>query len=263
MSSRRPYSTPDGQVVSQARQVRQRSRCKLGLRGDRGALQHLLHEVDAAARPVELVAQQLIGRTGRGAEAAVHALAQDRVGLAALGRVADEVGELGLHRVSEQGPVQSVEVKLRIHPPGLKIPSGSNSASGAVDLRERGRERLEDARCLVAAAEQRRVAARARRRLADRARVASPLDPAQRRRPIRSSARPAARAAASSTAPTARHSGLRRAKNGSVCSRMPVQKRRPRRRRPARRPASRTPRDRRRGTRKPHAQIAVASTRSP
>ena len=47
----------------------------------RVAFEHLLDEVDAAARAVELVAEQLVGRAGRGAEAAVHALAQDRLGL--------------------------------------------------------------------------------------------------------------------------------------------------------------------------------------
>ena len=53
---------------------------------------HLLDQVDAAARPVEFVAEQLVGRAGRGAKAAMHALAQDRVGLAAVGRVADGLG---------------------------------------------------------------------------------------------------------------------------------------------------------------------------
>src|SRR5204862_2401998 len=50
---------------------------ELRLRGRRRALEHLLDEVDAPARPVELVAEQLVGRAGRGAEAAVPALAQD------------------------------------------------------------------------------------------------------------------------------------------------------------------------------------------
>ena len=58
---------------------------ELRSRGRRRALEHLLHQVDAAARPVELVAEQLVGRAGRGAEAAVHALAQDRLGLAPVG----------------------------------------------------------------------------------------------------------------------------------------------------------------------------------
>ena len=38
MSSSRPYWTPDGHVVSQLRQVRQRSRCRSRLRGDRRGL---------------------------------------------------------------------------------------------------------------------------------------------------------------------------------------------------------------------------------
>ena len=87
MSTSRPYRTPDGQVVSQLRQVRQRSRCSCVFAVAARALEHLLDQVDAPARAVELVAQQLIGRAGRRAETAVHAGAQDRVGFAALGRV--------------------------------------------------------------------------------------------------------------------------------------------------------------------------------
>ena len=51
--------------------------------GGRGpvVLQHVLDQVDAAARGIELVAEQHIGRAGRGAEAAMHAGAQDLVGL--------------------------------------------------------------------------------------------------------------------------------------------------------------------------------------
>ena len=63
----------------------------------RRTFQHGLEQIDAAARPVELVAEQLIGRTGRVAEAAVHAFAQDAVGLAALRRVLDEGREIRLH----------------------------------------------------------------------------------------------------------------------------------------------------------------------
>src|SRR5581483_6409221 len=66
--------------------------------GDLGALQRALDEVDAAARAVEVVAEELVGRAGRGAETAMHALAQDGVGLAPLVRIADELGELRLHR---------------------------------------------------------------------------------------------------------------------------------------------------------------------
>ena len=66
--------------------------------GDLLPFERLLHEVNAAARAVVLVAEEQIGRTGRGAEAAVHALAQDGVGLASFRRVADEIGQSGLHQ---------------------------------------------------------------------------------------------------------------------------------------------------------------------
>jgi len=69
------------------------------LRGARGrvALEHLLDEVNAATRPVELVAEQLIGRAGGGAEAAVHALAQDGFSLLSVCGVTKFSGEFGLH----------------------------------------------------------------------------------------------------------------------------------------------------------------------
>ena len=50
-------------------------RCRLVL------LQHVLDEVDAPARTVELVAQQHIGGAGGRAETAMHAVPQDLVGL--------------------------------------------------------------------------------------------------------------------------------------------------------------------------------------
>ena len=91
-----PYCTPDGQVVSKARQVRQRSRCRRVFAVG-AAPSSICFQVDAAARAVELVAEQLVGRTGGVAEAAMHALAQDGVGLPALGRVANESCKLCLH----------------------------------------------------------------------------------------------------------------------------------------------------------------------
>jgi hypothetical protein len=53
-----------------------------GLAG-RAGLEHLLHEIDAPARAVQLVAEQLVGRAGGVAEAAMDAISQDAVGLAA------------------------------------------------------------------------------------------------------------------------------------------------------------------------------------
>ena len=50
---------------------------QLGFAGGLGTFEHLFDQVNAAARPVELVAQQLVGRAGGGAKPAVHAAAQD------------------------------------------------------------------------------------------------------------------------------------------------------------------------------------------
>ena len=59
--------------------------------------QHVLDQVDAAARAIELVAEQRVGRTGRGAEAAMHAGAQDLGGLRGVGIGELGRGEAGLH----------------------------------------------------------------------------------------------------------------------------------------------------------------------
>ena len=69
----------------------------LRLRGDLVAFEDFLHQVDAAARTVEFVAQQLVSRTGCRAEPAMHARAQDAVGFLAFGGAADEFGQIGFH----------------------------------------------------------------------------------------------------------------------------------------------------------------------
>ncbi len=76
-------------------------------------LEHLLDQVDAPARTVELVAQQQIGRAGRRAEPAVHALAND--GFAFANRRSLELlsREFGSHR-------QSIR-------PGFRRPAGSKA----------------------------------------------------------------------------------------------------------------------------------------
>jgi len=61
-----------------------------GLRRRLVLLQHLLDQIDPPAGAIELVAEQHIGRTGRGTESAMHAGAQDPVGLCDVG-----IGELG------------------------------------------------------------------------------------------------------------------------------------------------------------------------
>ena len=70
----------------QARQDRQRSIC-VTTSSSAGAavLQHVLDQIDAPARAVEFVAERHIGGTGGGAEAAMHAFAQDRLGFGDMG----------------------------------------------------------------------------------------------------------------------------------------------------------------------------------
>ena len=70
------------------------------LGGGTAGLQHVLDQVDAAARAVEFVAEQQEGRAGGGAEAAMHAGAQHLVGRGGV-RIAQLLrGEIGLHRFS-------------------------------------------------------------------------------------------------------------------------------------------------------------------
>ncbi len=61
------------------------------------ALEDLLDLVDAAARAVELVAEQLVGWAGGGTKAAMDAGAQDPVGLLAVGGISYEIGKRCLH----------------------------------------------------------------------------------------------------------------------------------------------------------------------
>ena len=88
----------------QARQDRQRSTWRDDLLVRRlAALQHVLDQVDAAARAVELVAEQDVGRAGRGAEAAMDAGAEDllRDRDVRIGELGE--GEVGLHGFRRPG----------------------------------------------------------------------------------------------------------------------------------------------------------------
>jgi hypothetical protein len=66
--------------------------------GRTAVFQHVLDEIDATARAIQLVAEQHIGRARRRAEAAMHAFAQDRLGLldVRVGELGE--GKVGLHR---------------------------------------------------------------------------------------------------------------------------------------------------------------------
>ncbi len=88
--------------------------------GRPAVLQHVLDQVDAAARAVELVAERHIGRAGGGAETAMHAFAQDllRFGDMRIGKLGK--GEIGLHDIY---PIR----------PGLRMALGSNCSFSRCD----------------------------------------------------------------------------------------------------------------------------------
>jgi hypothetical protein len=73
--------------------------------GRTAVLQHVLDQIDPAARRIQFVAERHIGRTGRGAETAVDAFAQDLFGFGDM-RISElGGGEGGLHqRVRFVGP---------------------------------------------------------------------------------------------------------------------------------------------------------------
>src|SRR5690606_236288 len=65
------------------------------------AFKHLLDEIDAAARPIQLVAEHLVRRARGRTEPAMHAAAQDSVGLAAVVGVTRPGSKISLHTGSE------------------------------------------------------------------------------------------------------------------------------------------------------------------
>ncbi|CPJ09368.1 Uncharacterised protein [Bordetella pertussis] len=69
----------------------------LGGLGRLAAFEQLLDQVDAAARTVQLVAQYLVGRTRSGTETAMHATAQDGIGLLAEIGIACPRSKICLH----------------------------------------------------------------------------------------------------------------------------------------------------------------------
>ena len=103
----------------------------------RFVLQHLLDQVDAPARRIELVAEQDIGRAGGLAEAAMHAGAQDRVRHRDVGIGELRGREIGLHHTpAHMRPGLSTPLgsKLSFDAPGdrgERAPCGSNTSTAA------------------------------------------------------------------------------------------------------------------------------------
>ncbi len=163
----------------QARQERQRSTCRTtsSVAGAPG-FQHVLDQVDAPARAIELVAEQHEGRTGRGAEAAMHAGPQHLVGCGDV-RVAQLFGgEVGLHFSLYAGVhaawiEDALGVERRLHRPG-------DARERRRLLRDHGRPRRAGRRARAAASRCRRPPAPPRPRPR-----APPRSPARRSRPAR------------------------------------------------------------------------------
>ena len=152
-------------------------------RGRTVVLQHVLDEINSAARTIEFVAEQRIGRAGRGAEAAMHAGAQD---LFALPRVG--IGEL-----------REGEMRLHSHTPHLHA-AGVQNAGGVealldaqADRRERRVLGLEHGDFCAHLVATRRPAWRGRRKAAasrEKCRAAVGAGVARRRGSARSGRRP-------------------------------------------------------------------------
>ena len=105
------------------------------------ALEHFLDLVDAAARPVELIAQQAIRRACGVAEPAVDALPEDLRGFLSGGGGGDEIRESGVH-ASE----------LAIKTAGVQHPARIEDTLEPLLQREHsGREGVEGIICRTAA----------------------------------------------------------------------------------------------------------------
>ena len=66
--------------------------------GDVFALEHLLHQINSAARTIEFVAEQLIGRAGREAKSAVNAGAQNGIRFFAFRRFFKRIENRDVHK---------------------------------------------------------------------------------------------------------------------------------------------------------------------
>ena len=128
---RRLYCTPDGQASTHAMQPRHASQWRDDLRvhTDLAALREV-HEQDAAARGIHLLAPEQIGRTRGKAETAVHAVADQRRVRAVV--VVERDGRRAVARVTGRRVRSGAERPLRCHPscrPGLSVRQDRAGAS--------------------------------------------------------------------------------------------------------------------------------------
>jgi hypothetical protein len=59
--------------------------------------QDLLNQINATARAIEFITQQLVGGASGGTKAAMHTTAQNGIRLLAFVRIFNEISEIGLH----------------------------------------------------------------------------------------------------------------------------------------------------------------------
>ncbi|MNE15496.1 hypothetical protein D3C80_1084060 [compost metagenome] len=83
----------------------------LGLGRDRLAFEHLLDQVNASARTIQLIAQQLVGGAGGRAEPAMHAGAQNTFGFLGTGKTFGLFAQISLHGALSDFGVQAARVE--------------------------------------------------------------------------------------------------------------------------------------------------------
>ena len=91
-------------------------------------LQHVVHQVDAAARAIQFVPEQHVGRTGRGAETATHAGADD-----AFRSAKSELASSSGAKFVCMGPQMPAYMR-----PGLRTRRGSKLSFTSADKDARG-----------------------------------------------------------------------------------------------------------------------------
>ena len=129
-----PHAGRAGGLAVAAGQAAVEVRCVA--RGRRGALQHLLDQIDAPARPVELVAEQLVGRD--------RSRCRSRSARSCAGWPRPRCRR-GCP-CSQSARWVSIVSEIRIHAAGIEDAGGIELALQAlVDRRDRGGQRLEDA----------------------------------------------------------------------------------------------------------------------
>jgi len=101
-----------GRLAIEARQAT--IQVQLRAASDLSTFEYLLDQIDAPARTVEFIAEQLVGRAGGVAETAMHAFAQNCSRFFALGRIAELWTEMRLHSSKTRVQASRIEYARRI-----------------------------------------------------------------------------------------------------------------------------------------------------